>query len=111
MKIEITDIDKNLNSKDQFRIEISNVWHTIEAKDFFDYLWEVDKISGHDCENGIAWIQTIDYQYNPFTGIGRDVKKGTSNTYEVWIEEFIDDEVLVEYMQNVLLTKSLTEAA
>lgn len=98
----VTDCDKNLNSKSQFRIQIDGSWYDVEAKDFFDYLWETDRISGHDSEKGMAWVETIDYEYNPHTDTGRDVKKGTCNTYQWWIKHLIsDDEVLLQYMQTI----------
>lgn len=98
----MTDCDKNLNSKDQFRIQINGAWYDVEAKDFFDYLWQKDRISGHDSEKGMAWIETIDYKYNPYTNVGEDIKVGSCNTYEWWIEELIDDDdLLLDYMETI----------
>ncbi len=100
--MEITDANKNLNSKDQFQIQLNGAWHDVEAKDFFDYLYQTDKIDGHDSEAGIAWINHTEMNFNHHTQDWEEVYRGESHSYEWWIEDLIDDdEVLLEYMKTV----------
>ena len=100
--MEITDANKNLNSKDQFQIQLNGVWYDVDAKDFFDYLYQADRIDGHDSESGIAWINHTEMNFNHQTQDWDEVYRGESHSYEWWIEELIDDdEVLLGYMKTV----------
>lgn len=100
--IKITDADKDLNSKNQFRIQINELWHDVDSKDFFDYLYQTNKIDGHDSEAGIAWIEHTDMNYNHHTQEFEEVYRGESHSYQWWIEHLIDDdEVLLQYMQTI----------
>lgn len=100
--MKITDADKNLNSKDQFSIQLDDVWHTIEAVDFFDYLAHTGKIDGHDPESATAWVDNIQTVWNPGQDEPREINRGSSHSYQWWIEDLIDDdEVLLEYMKTI----------
>lgn len=100
--MKITDADKNLNSKDQFQIQVDGFWNEVDAKDFFDYLYQTGTIDGHDCEAGIAWIDHVTQKFNHHTQDWEEVYRGESHSYQWWIEHFIDeDEVLLAYMKTV----------
>ena len=100
--MEITDANKNLNSKDQFQIQLNGVWYDIDAVDFFDYLAYTNKIDGHDPESATAWVDNIQTVWNPSEDEPREINRGSSHSYEWWIEDLIDDdEVLLGYMKTI----------
>ena len=74
----------------------------MDAVDFFDYLAFTDKINGHDPESGVAWVDSVQIVWNPAKDEPREINRGSSHSYEWWIEELIDDdEVLLGYMKTV----------
>lgn len=110
--MKITDCNKNLNSKDQFQIEVNDVWYTVEANDFFDYLYNAGRIDGHDLIDRTAWIESWETSWNPARQEWEERPTGESHSYDWWIEEFVDnDEVLLDYMKTVFATYPVAEAA
>lgn len=105
--MRITDVDKNLNSKAQFKIEVNHVWYTVDAVDFFDFLAETQRIDGHDPENESAWIQSGRMRWCAYRQKPVEADRPESRSYQSWIEDFVDqDEVLIEYMTASQIVKS-----
>lgn len=110
--MKITDCNKNLNSKQQFQIEVDDVWHTVQAADFFDYLYNAGRIDGHDPESETAWTSGFDVRWNAARQEPEEIHTGESHSYEWWLGEFVDDDqVLLEYMKTSLIAESVLIAA
>ena len=104
----VTDCNKNLNSKQQFQIEIDGEWFTVSAPDFFDYLYQTSRIDGHDPASETAWTEGTETHWNPARQDWEETHTGESHSYEWWLEEFVDnDEVLLGYMQTMFMAQAI----
>lgn len=108
--IKITDCDKNLNSKGQFRIETNDKnWIVVDAIEFFNFLEYTDRIDGHDPENETAWIKSNEVIWNPGRQEPEEIGGSESKPYQKWLDEFAyDDDILTAYLKsNTTVTASI----
>lgn len=112
--MEITDLDKALNSKDQFRIEIDGIWYDeIEAVDLVAYLYKIGEVDSYDAEKGIAIVEHTSEMFNPHTQEFTEKYEAESMSFQQVLDKyFMEDEILIGFVKEIsLIVDRVAQAA
>lgn len=104
-EIKITDVDKALNSRDQFRIEVDGIWHDkIDAVDFVAYLYKIGEVDNYDAEKGVAIIEHTSEAFNHQTQEFTEKYEAESMTFQKVLDKyFMEDQILIGFVKEISL--------
>lgn len=109
--LAITDVDKNLNDKCQFQIQVNHIWQTVKAVDFFDYLYHIGRIDGHDPGKETAWLEYEDGYWDYGRQDWNEGGRYRTRSYEDFLDEFQnDDQLFIEFIQAGQIAEERKEA-
>jgi adenylosuccinate synthase len=113
-KIEITDVDKNLDRSDQFMIEVNGVrYYEVEVVDFVAYLYKMGEVDNYDAENGIAIVEHTSEMFNHQTQEFEESYEAESMTFQKVLDKyFMDNETLEGFVKDIsLIVDQVAQAA